>query len=368
MIAYTGNGSMDIPKPVVLAVASGKGGVGKTFFAVNLALAVGADGYKVVLIDTDLGGANVEGCMGMECNRRLDDFFLQRGNKNIGMAVIPTYFDNVSIIAGASSYYKHQNPRSSQKRSLIRHLRKMDADVIVLDLGAGCDLDTLDMFLAADQQIVIQDGTRLSSENCLAFLRSVVSRKLVKAFREHPSMERAVQRTRTVAAFERAVMEADIDDDLKKRVVKILDEAACSVKPILVWNRVRNAMVEPTRKTVREVFENHGMLLNVLDGALAEKLETYNLPSIPQREKTKLAYHHYLEHLSKVTSLPNVVPEDPAAMQSQEEGIPLLFSNPSAPAAVHIKEIALLLEARYLGRPRSGSDSEEHLEAALASI
>ena len=181
-------------------------------------------------------------------------------------------------------------------------------------------------------------------------------------------MERAVQRTRTVGAFERAVMEAAIDENLKKRVVRILDEASSSVKPILIWNRARDGMVEQTRRTVREVFENHGVLLNVLDGILAEKLETYNLPSIPQREKTKLAYHHYLEHLSKATLLPNVVPEDPIAAQSQEEGIPLLFSHPDAPAAAHIREIALLLAARYLGRPGTHADSDERLEVALASI
>jgi len=354
-------------EPFVIAIGSGKGGVGKTFFAVNLAIAIGQHGFNTVLVDSDLGGANVEGCMGMDCNRRIDDFFMQRGGKNIGMAVIPTYFDNVSIIAGASSYYKHQNPRASQKRSLIRHLKKMEADIVILDLGAGCDLDTLDMFLTADQQIVVMDGTRLSGENCLSFLRSVVTRKLLKAFKENPSMERALQRSGSIQAFQRALMDAPVPDDVKKRVIAILHNTSASIQPILVWNRVKNSMVKQTRKTICRVFENHGILLNVLDGTLTEKVNTYNLPSLPQSEKTKLVYHHYLEHLSQVSSLPNAIPEDPAASQSQEEGVPLLFSNPDTPAARQINEIALLIEARHLNHldPHSQYDKLEEMLAAI---
>ena len=341
----------DAHNPVVLAIASGKGGVGKTFLSVNLALAFGKQGHRVVLVDADLGGANIESCVGMECNRTLDDFFLQRGAKDLSEMMIPTYYDNVAIIAGVKSHYRSQNPKYSQKRSLIAHLKRLDTDLVLLDLGAGSDLDTLDLFIGADRQLLILDGSRLSLENCIAFLRSVVSRMMTVRFPDASAVERVFRRMPTLAAFRRAIECAEATPQTKKFILDLVDASAASLVPAFVWNRAHGSTTEDSRSLIRGVFENEGLILDCLQGRPMARLANYRLPGVSDRGRLDLAFERYCEGLLDDEAYPNAVPEDEGVGGSLERGVPLRFASPDAPAARAVDEVASSLAVTLGLRP-----------------
>ncbi|NLT61085.1 MAG: MinD/ParA family protein, partial [Candidatus Hydrogenedentes bacterium] len=86
--------------PEILVVGGGKGGVGKTCLAVNLAVEIARRGWRVIIVDADLSCSNVETVLGTRSDRKLDDFFYQRGGKDLRQIVCETQYDNLQIIPG----------------------------------------------------------------------------------------------------------------------------------------------------------------------------------------------------------------------------------------------------------------------------
>ncbi|HEO69826.1 MAG TPA: hypothetical protein ENN80_01085, partial [Candidatus Hydrogenedentes bacterium] len=118
------------PEPQILVVGGGKGGVGKTCFAVNMAVEVARRGWRVVLVDADLSCANVEAVLGVRTPARLDDFFYQEGRKDLSQVLCDTPYDNLRLIAGTSGLLDVANPKYQKKMALIRELQQVDADLI----------------------------------------------------------------------------------------------------------------------------------------------------------------------------------------------------------------------------------------------
>ncbi|MBI2433938.1 MAG: P-loop NTPase, partial [Candidatus Hydrogenedentes bacterium] len=101
--------------PEVLVVGGGKGGVGKTCFSVNAAVEIAKRGWRVVLMDADLSCSNVETVLGIRNSaQRLDDFFLQAGQKSLASIVQETEYANLRLIAGTSGLLDAANPRFQQ--------------------------------------------------------------------------------------------------------------------------------------------------------------------------------------------------------------------------------------------------------------
>jgi len=162
------------------AVGGGKGGVGKSLVTANLSICLALMGHKVVTIDLDLGGANLHTCLGIPVpEKTLSDYFSKKVH-SIKELLTPTPIENLSIISGAQDNIGIANLKSIQKAKILSKLGELDADYVLLDLGAGTTFNTLDFFISADQGILVTLPEPTAIENTYRFIKSVFHRKLQK--------------------------------------------------------------------------------------------------------------------------------------------------------------------------------------------
>ena len=225
----------------ILAVGGGKGGVGKTCFAVNLAIEIARRGWKTVLLDADLSCANVETLLGIQCDTRLDEFFCQKGAKNLEAIIHDTGYDNLRVIPGTSGLLDVANPRYQLKVALIRELRKLGADLVVVDLDAGAHLNTLDFFLLAeDSGILVITPERTSIDNAFKFLRAALFRRITR-FYNSPEVGLLLKRCESLDEFVESVRNSDLlEDEIRDQVVAEVTTLAQSMCPRIVVNKANN--------------------------------------------------------------------------------------------------------------------------------
>ncbi len=179
------------PKRVV-AVGGGKGGIGKTLVSVNLSIALSQKGQRVVLFDADMGGANVHTALGLAAPRLTVSDFLNRRVGALTDVVLPSGVPNLSVIAGSQDLLDAAHPKHHQKLKLIRHLMGLDADFVVLDLGAGTSLNVLDFFLLADTGVLVLLPEPTSIENAYRFIKAAFFRK-VQSYESDPDLADAIE-------------------------------------------------------------------------------------------------------------------------------------------------------------------------------
>jgi flagellar biosynthesis protein FlhG len=162
----------------VIAVGGGKGGIGKTLVSANLGIALAQAGMRVLLVDADLGGANLHTCLGVgQPNATLSDFI--RSNKvQIEDIIIPTGVPQLALIAGAQDVLDAANLKYAQKQKLLRTLLAQPVDYLLLDLGAGTSFNTLDFFLVADHGVLVVLPEPTAVENAYRFVKAAFFRRL----------------------------------------------------------------------------------------------------------------------------------------------------------------------------------------------
>ncbi len=165
-------------RPAIWAVGSGKGGVGKSFVASSLGLALARLGRRVVLVDLDLGGANLHTCLGMPQPERGLARYLGNPKGEINAHVVPGPVPGLGLLSAADDPLMPATLQHFQKQKLLRNLSRLKADVVLLDLGAGTSLDTLDFFDAAETGLLVVQPDPTSIENAYRFLKSLFTRRL----------------------------------------------------------------------------------------------------------------------------------------------------------------------------------------------
>jgi len=165
-------------KKNIWAIGGGKGGVGKSFVAGNLGILLAQNGYKVILADLDLGGANLHTWLGVNSPSKSLSDFIGRETPNISKLLIPTEIPGLRLISGAKDGVEIANLKYTQKRRFLSALRNMDADYIVLDLGAGTSYNTVDFFLLADSQLMVVIPEPTSIENAYRFIKNSFFRQI----------------------------------------------------------------------------------------------------------------------------------------------------------------------------------------------
>ena len=142
-----------IKKTRIITVSSGKGGVGKTNIAINMGIFYAQLGKKVIVMDADLGLANVNVCLGIIPKYNL--FQLIKKQKSIQDIVIDTNY-GIQIVAGASGFSKIANLSEEERQDFIKELISLSyADLIIIDTGAGVGQNVLSFIMAADEAIII---------------------------------------------------------------------------------------------------------------------------------------------------------------------------------------------------------------------
>ncbi len=167
---------------VILPIASGKGGVGKSLLASNLSIALGQAGKRVVLVDLDLGASNIHLILGMGNVRKGIGTFLNNTEISFDEIILDTEYENLRFVPGDAEIPGMANVSTAQKTKLIRRIMGLDADFVILDLGAGTSYNIIDFFLTSSQGIIITAPTLTSTLNAYLFLKNAVFRIIYTSF------------------------------------------------------------------------------------------------------------------------------------------------------------------------------------------
>jgi flagellar biosynthesis protein FlhG len=148
-----GGTNRDGKKTRIVTVTSGKGGVGKTNVSVNMALAYARLGKKVVVMDADLGLANVNVMLNMIPKFNL--YHVIRKQKTMREIMVETEY-GISIVAGASGFSKIANLTEEERMNFIDELDTLsNADIIIIDTAAGVSSNVLDFIACADDAVIV---------------------------------------------------------------------------------------------------------------------------------------------------------------------------------------------------------------------
>ena len=164
------------------SIGGGKGGIGKSVFTLGLGISLARLGKKVVLMDADLGGANLHTLMGVRYpTHTLEDFLLKRVD-NLEDVILDTQVAGIGLICGADDILGAANPTSSQKIRVLNQIESLPADFVLLDLGAGTSYNTLDFFNYSAGKIAVFTSQATSLQNVYGFLKNSLFRRISREF------------------------------------------------------------------------------------------------------------------------------------------------------------------------------------------
>lgn len=146
----------------IIPIAAGKGGVGKSFLTANLGIALARQGHRTIVVDMDLGGSNLHSFLGLRNRHPGIGDYLEAKSGLLERLLSPTGVENLTFLPGDGKTPFMANIQHAQKIKLISRIRRLPADYILLDLGAGSSFNTLDFFSISEKGIVIT-ATELSS-------------------------------------------------------------------------------------------------------------------------------------------------------------------------------------------------------------
>jgi flagellar biosynthesis protein FlhG len=157
--------------------------VGKSLAAANLAVAFAQAGKRVVLADMDLGASNLHIIIGHQKPGASIGALLNNPKIDFSELVAETDIPNLRFIPGDAEIPGTANLKASQRNMLARRLLSVDADILVIDLGAGTHQSILDFFLMSGQGIIVSSPAVTATLNAYVFLKNTVFRLMYNAFK-----------------------------------------------------------------------------------------------------------------------------------------------------------------------------------------
>jgi flagellar biosynthesis protein FlhG len=251
---------MDDLRGRMWAVGGGKGGVGKSVVTLLLGASLAGLGRKVVMIDADLGGSNLHTLTGMRYPEYTLADFISKKVETIEQLVADTPVDNLKLICGADDILGVANPKFAQKARLFTHLRRLEADIILLDLGAGTSFTTIDFFLYAPNKIVVVTPQVTSIQNAYGFIKSSLYRLLNQTFSKNPEVLNLIRRAGYSVQGETIDSIAKLYEALKPfghEYQELLANCIDQLNVKLLVNMVRDAKEKNVASIIKSVAKNY---------------------------------------------------------------------------------------------------------------
>ena len=166
----------------VLAVTSGKGGVGKTSASVNLAIALAAQDRRVILLDADLGLANVEVFLGLNSLYNLQHVI--EGERSFSQILVQAP-GGIEIVPGSSGLVKIADLGPAARQNLLDGLKELQAksDFIIIDTMAGIGRNAVSFAATADEVILVTTPEPSAMVDVYAMVKAIHGQRNSAAFR-----------------------------------------------------------------------------------------------------------------------------------------------------------------------------------------
>lgn len=223
----------------IIPIASGKGGVGKSLLAANLALVLARMGHRVVLADLDFGGSNLHLILGIRGVTTGLGTFLNASGVAFDDVILETEYENLRFIPGDGEVPGIANLGSGQKRKLVSRLKSIDAEFLVLDLGAGTSFNVMDFFLLSRQGIVVTTPTPTALVNAYLCVKNALFRLLTTSIKRGSEGDRRLKElTRNPEHLQRAYLPEFVKriEEVAPEAVASFRESASTFRPRVVMN------------------------------------------------------------------------------------------------------------------------------------
>ncbi len=249
----------------VIAVTGGKGGVGKTNVSVNLALALADIGRRVVLLDADLGLANVDVLLGLTSKRTLADVIA--GECDLRDVIIQGP-GGIRIVPAASGTQSMVQLSTLQHAGLVQAFSELgdELDVLIIDTAAGIGDAVVSFVRAAHEVLLVVTDEPTSITDAYALIKLLNRDYGISRFRVLANMAHAPQEGRNLFA------------KLTKVTERFLDVALQYVGAIPYDEAVRKAVQK--QRAVYEAYPRSKSSLAFK--AVAQKVDTWPLPTTPR--------------------------------------------------------------------------------------
>lgn len=301
-------------KPRIIAVGGAKGGVGKSLIAANLAVLLSRQGWRSTAVDLDLGAANLHLYLGVwALKHRINDYLDKKVSRLEEIAVDTPH--GPRLIGGGSSRLGAANLPFARKLKLMRALRTLSADFVVVDLGGDTAYNILDFYLAADHGIVTTSCDPASYLDAYTFVKMALHRRLTRLF----SPESPYRKFRDLRL--EALIQAAVGPDAKQNV-GIADLLAAARR------------VSPDRHyLVRQAVENFQplLLVNQADGRLEVEALVSRFQKV-SRAKLGIAVPHV-----------GTIPADGSIARSSKELVPAVADSKNGLLAGCLQQVLATL-------------------------
>jgi flagellar biosynthesis protein FlhG len=251
----------------IVAVGGGKGGVGKSLVASNLAVAAAQRGASVWLVDADFGAANAHTLLGIERPGPGLGALLDGSKRNLADVAIATAMPGLTLVPGAGALPGAANFTHAQKQRLLGQMRAIPADLVVIDVGAGVSFNVLDFFLLADLAVVVVTPQMTSIQNAYGFLKSAIHRLLEQLPLPQDARE-AVQ-------HESTVREAELVTAWLRRVQDVHPQAAALCQLAISAMPVRMVGNQLMDERDRHILDSVARMYRDFLGVNAELVATF---------------------------------------------------------------------------------------------
>jgi len=318
----------------IISIASGKGGVGKSVIASNLSLQFSRQGQKVALVDLDIGGANLHILFGnLSPFPTLSDF-LERQTDSLDSVVhtIP-WAKSLGYIPGTGNTLGGGNLLHSKKLRLLRHLKHLDADIVIFDCAPGTNYHTLDFFLAADFHVTVATPDPTSVIEVYRFIKLAAIRKVMThlSARLHGEIRQSLV-NREFSNIQEVIEAFAPTNDVQKSEAFAILKTFC---PYFILNRTNNS----------------------------SKFSTSSLQQV------------LLKFLGTELVVLGEIPQDDTVIHSIRNYLPVIDWAPTSPASTALIQTfyalqqRLLTQSPYRHRPlRSSNSPSKDDETARASL
>jgi len=242
------------------AIGGGKGGVGKSVLTLALSIWLAKLGRKVIVVDADLGGANLHILLGIRYPSVTLQDFIGRKVDRLDDVLIDTPHKNLKLICGADDILELSNPKYTQKMRLLNQLNNLPTDFVILDLGAGTSYNVLDFFLYATGKIAVFTPQATSLQNVYGFIKSSLIRRLSREFSQNEALSSLITRFAGGSGEEKISSMSELKHIVREfseenylRLCQITD--SFDVK--IVANMVKKDKDREASKVVRTVTEKY---------------------------------------------------------------------------------------------------------------